>query len=78
MPDIKLRRLPDRTPVKITITLSPELKKALDAYCKFYEKAYGRAEQPAEVASAILAHFLESDRAFQRSRPTAEHGTSSD
>ena len=29
---LKLQPLPDRVPVKLTITLSPDLKKALDDY----------------------------------------------
>jgi len=29
MPDLKLSKLPDRTPVKITITIAPELNAAL-------------------------------------------------
>jgi hypothetical protein len=68
MPPIKLQRLPDRTPVKMMITVSPELNRALADYASAYEAAYGRAEPVSEIVPAMLAAFLESDRAFTRVR----------
>lgn len=70
MAAIKLERLPDRTPVKITIIVSPELNRALGDYAAAYEAAYGQAEPVAELIPAMLAAFLESDRAFARGRKT--------
>jgi hypothetical protein len=67
---IKLARLPDRTPVKITILLSPELHSALGDYAEAYAAAYGKAEPVTELVPAILAAFLQSDRAFARARKT--------
>lgn len=32
MTDLKLGRLPDRTPVKLSLQVSPDLKAQLDAY----------------------------------------------
>ena len=68
MAEIKLQRLPDRTPVKLTVTLSPELNSALVDYAAVYATAYGREEPVAELVPAILASFLEGDRAFQAAR----------
>lgn len=68
MPDIKLARLPDRTPVKLVISLSPETHQALGAYASFYSDAYGQEEPVAELVPAMLAAFLDSDRAFQAAR----------
>lgn len=68
MAGIKLERLPDRTPVKISILVSPELYRALGDYAEAYEAAYGQAEAVAELIPAMLAAFLESDRAFARAR----------
>jgi hypothetical protein len=65
---IKLERLPDRTPVKITITVSPELNRALADYAQAYEAAYGQAEPVAELIPAMLAAFLDNDRGFVRAR----------
>jgi hypothetical protein len=68
MGSIKLERLPDRTPVKITMLVSPELNRALGDYAEAYAAAYGQAEPVAELIPAMLAAFLESDRDFARAR----------
>ena len=39
MPEIKLGRLPDRTPVKLTVMLSPDLHDALNDYARIYAEA---------------------------------------
>ena len=44
MPDLKLPKIPDRTPVKMTIQLLPDLADALQQYAAAYEQAYGKAE----------------------------------
>ena len=66
MPDIKLAKIPDRTPVKMTIQLLPDLCEALQHYAAAYEQAYGKAEPVAELIPFMLSAFLESDRAFAR------------
>src|SRR3546814_19922513 len=68
MADLKLARLPDRTPVKLTISVSPELHAALTAYAALYAETYGLEEPVAALAPAMLAAFLDSDRTFMRSR----------
>jgi len=74
MADLKLSRLPDRTPVKLTVTLSPELNAALADYATAYEAAYGLRERVSDLVPAMLAAFLESDRAFARTRRGAGTG----
>ena len=44
MGGIKLGKLPDRTPVKLTINVSPDLKRAIDDYAACYADAYGSEE----------------------------------
>lgn len=66
MPAIRLGRLPDRTPVKLTVSVSPGLHDALVRYAAAYEETYGRAEAVTDLVPAILAAFLDSDRAFIR------------
>jgi hypothetical protein len=68
MAALKLDRLPDRTPVKLALTISPELNKALHDYADAYQAAYGQAETVADLVPYILAAFLESDRSFARGR----------
>jgi hypothetical protein len=68
MADLKLSKLPDRTPVKLSITITPDLQAALQQYAMAYFAAYGVEEPVAELVPAMLAAFLESDRGFMRSR----------
>ena len=71
MPEIKLARLPDRTPVKLTIAVSPELHLALEDYARVYAEIYGQAEPVADLIPAMLTSFLESDKGFTRRRRSA-------
>jgi hypothetical protein len=57
MANLKLGKLPDRTPVKLTIAISPELNRALSDYARAYEEAYGQEESPAELVPAMLEIF---------------------
>jgi hypothetical protein len=68
MTEIKLPKLPDRTPVKLAIVVSPELHAALNDYAAAYEAAYGAREALTDLVPAILASFIEGDRAFARRR----------
>jgi len=68
MPDLKLPQLPDRTPVKLTISVLPDLNQALADYAGLYAQTYGRDEPVAELIPAMLAAFLDSDREFAKLR----------
>jgi hypothetical protein len=68
MPDLRLPKIPDRTPIKLTIQLLPDLSEALRLYAAAYEQAYGKAEPVAELIPFMLSAFLESDRAFARAK----------
>ena len=68
MTELRLAKLPDRTPVKLSITVSPELHRALGDYAAAYEQAYGQSEAVSELIPAMLASFLDSDRGFARRR----------
>ena len=68
MAELKLARLPERTPVKITFTASPELDLALRQYAGLYRAAYGQAEAVADLIPFMLEAFLESDRGFAKAR----------
>jgi hypothetical protein len=65
---LKLRKLPDRTPVKIAISISPDLQMSLAAYADIYARTYGESETVQDLIPAILAAFLESDRLFAAQR----------
>ena len=68
MPELKLAKLPDRTPAKITFTASPELNRALNEYAEIYREMYGEAETVPELIPFMLDAFLESDRGFAKAR----------
>lgn len=68
MADLKLPKLPDRTAVKLTIGLPPDLHQRLADYAEAYEAAYGQREAVADLIPFMLRAFLDSDRAFQRRR----------
>ena len=66
MMNIKLPRIPDRTPIKITITVLPELHQKLSEYADLYRTTYGANDSIADLVPHMLAAFLASDRAFAR------------
>ncbi|OYW80104.1 MAG: transposase [Asticcacaulis sp. 32-58-5] len=66
MADLKLAKLPDRTPVKLTITLGAELNMSLKDYAELYEATYGITEQVTDLIPFMLEAFLSNDKAFVR------------
>ncbi|MCU4160200.1 DUF2274 domain-containing protein [Acidiphilium sp. AL] len=68
MTELKLARLPDRTPVKITITVLPELNQALRQYAEIYRATYGEAEAVADLIPFMLGVFLDSDKGFVKAK----------
>jgi len=68
MAELKLARLPDRTPVRIPIIVSPALNQKLAAYAGAYKDAYGEEEKVADLIPFILEQFLDGDRRFNGKR----------
>ena len=68
MAGIKLAQLPDRNPMKLSISVMPDLHQSLMDYAALYAQLYGREEPVAELIPAMLAAFLDSDRSFVRER----------
>lgn len=68
MPELKLAKLPDRKPVKIAITVSPNLNQKLGAYAEAYKGAYGDEEKVSDLIPFILEQFLDGDRQFRGRR----------
>jgi hypothetical protein len=66
--DLKLGKLPDRTPVKLTVAVSPDLHRALADYAAIYNETYGQSEPIAELVPHMIAAFLASDRQFMKAR----------
>jgi hypothetical protein len=66
MPDIKLGRLPDRTPVKLALKLPPDLHLSLCQYARFYQAEHGEKVVIEELIPAMLASFIAGDRGFTK------------
>lgn len=65
---LRLEPLPDRTPVRMTIALDPDLALALTDYAQIYHATYGQAVKPEALIPAMLDRFLGSDAGFRRAR----------
>ncbi|AEG50385.1 Protein of unknown function DUF2274 [Sphingobium chlorophenolicum L-1] len=65
---LKLARLPDRTPVKIALTVTPDLAHALADYVALYNNIYDDKAELADLIPAMLESFLASDRTFAKAR----------
>ena len=65
---LRLAKLPDRTPVRITIMVAPELAAALADYAEIYRQSYGAEEKPETLVPAMLEAFLGGDAGFRRAR----------
>ncbi|NRA88219.1 MAG: DUF2274 domain-containing protein [Rhizobiales bacterium] len=65
---LKLSKLPKRTPIKINIVLNPETHEAMVDYVHIYEETYGSKESIEELIPFMIAHFLENDHVFKRTR----------
>lgn len=63
---LKLAKLPDRTPVRITVSLAPDLHQRLQSYAALYRATYGEAEAVAELVPYMLEAFLDSDRTYAK------------
>jgi hypothetical protein len=63
---MKLSKLPDRTPVKLSMTLPPNLAARLRDYADFYAETYGTREEVADLVPFMLEAFLDGDTDFRR------------
>lgn len=71
MARIKLAKLPERTPVRLTLTIQPELHRTLEAYAAAYNEAYGEAEKVTDLIPFMLEAYLAGDKEFAKSRKGA-------
>ena len=79
MSGVRLAKLPARTPVRLTIAVTPELHRTLGRYAECYRETYGEAEKIADLIPFMLKAFLASDKEFakaQRSTTANEPNTS--
>ena len=61
MSELKLPKLPDRTPIKMSLTINADLNRALHAYAERYAQVYGTKEPLSELIPFMLEVFLMSE-----------------
>ena len=67
-PALRIGKLPDLTPVKMTIHVEPDVHRMLEDYAAVYAQSYGEKISPAALVPSMLASFLASDNGFKRAR----------
>ena len=65
---LKLGPIPDRSPVKLSLTLAPETHDALSDYAALYAQTYGKEAALPDLAALMIEKFLDGDRKFKRAR----------
>ena len=65
---LRIGKLPDLTPVKMTVSLDREVHRMLEDYARIYDESYGEAVKPAELVPYMIAGFLSTDNGFKRAR----------
>ena len=68
MAELRIAKLTDRNPVKLTIAAVPDLHDSLQDYAKLYAETYGLADAMVDLVPAMLTAFLEGDREYQKAR----------
>lgn len=74
MADLKLSQLPDRTPIKLSISVLPDLHQALADYAALYAQTYGRDEAMFDERRRAVLALL----GFTSEEPTVTGGNGDD
>ncbi len=72
---LRIAKLPDRTPIKIGFTVTPDLARSLADYTTLYNKTYGDKAELADLLPSMLESFLASDKVFSKARKSAAGGS---
>ncbi|MEQ1802588.1 MAG: DUF2274 domain-containing protein [Gammaproteobacteria bacterium] len=65
---LRLGPLPVAKPVRLTVTISVELKAALDDYARVHADVHGQAVTAEALIPVMLQTFMVNDRGFQHAR----------
>lgn len=66
--NLKIGPLKDRTPVKLSLSLDPDLHAALTDYARVHSQTFGKTVSPADIAPFMLKALIDSDASFRRAR----------
>lgn len=67
-PTLRIGKLPDLTPVKMTIHVEPDTHQMLEDYARLYAETYGEQVSAAALVPSMLTSFLNSDSGFKKAR----------
>lgn len=65
---LRLAKLPDMTPVKMTISCDRKLHLLLEDYARIYNEKYGEKVKPSALIPSMVSSFLMSDNGFKKAR----------
>lgn len=65
---LRIAKLPNLTPVKLTVSLEPEVHRLLEDYAQVYKDSYGEVVKPVELVPLMISGFLNSDTGFKKAR----------
>lgn len=65
---LKIGPLPDRTPIKLSLSVDPDLQSDLSDYAAVHARAYGKDVSVAEIIPSMLRALIDSDAGFKRAR----------
>ncbi|MES2246517.1 MAG: DUF2274 domain-containing protein [Pseudomonadota bacterium] len=63
---LRLGPLPKSEPVKLTVTMSAELKATLDRYAALHSQTYGERVDAVALVPHMLEAFMSRDRGFRK------------
>ena len=69
---LRLGREIARKPVRLTLTIGPDLAEELKLYADAYEREYGEPQTPAQLAPHMIRAFLASDAGFKIAKKSFE------
>lgn len=70
---LRLGPVPKAQPVRLTITLTAELKATLDRYAEVHSQATGEKNDVERLVPFMLEAFVAGDRGFRRARRPRDH-----
>ncbi len=65
---LRLGPLPAAKPVRLTVSVSVDLKVALDDYARLHADMHGQTVTPETLIPVMLQTFMANDRGFQQAR----------
>ncbi|PHZ85110.1 DUF2274 domain-containing protein [Paremcibacter congregatus] len=66
MHKLKLGPLPNRTPVKLTVSLPAEIFELLTDYARVFEQTYGAKESCENLIPYIVEAYIKGDSSFNK------------